>query len=266
MGPVATALLVWAGCTTSTPPTAMPTDTDCAGCADTDTGVAVPTEDCGNGADDDGDGLLDCEDADCADAAGCFEDCDSPGDEEGDGLADCDDDDCWGVGTCPARVTVTGGRMDHRLVREVWPTSYTPSGYTTSYCICDGYIIRSGHTLDLFDVRGTVRARGGTCAWSFADGTAAHSSTSAAFGSTTSESLSDVVRNSTYVAPGCGFTGLDFLPRQLIADGSAAATVSGSPWYAGTLVSTARTSRSSSTLSYTQSRTWFVDGITASAP
>lgn len=59
---------------------------DCAG-----GGVEV---DCGNLVDDDGDGLADCADADCAADPLCFgfgETCDNGLDDDGDGLTDCDD-------------------------------------------------------------------------------------------------------------------------------------------------------------------------------
>ena len=52
---------------------------------------------CEDGADNDGDGDVDCEDDDCP---SCGEDCTTPGDEDGNGLADCDDPVCAGAGTC----------------------------------------------------------------------------------------------------------------------------------------------------------------------
>lgn len=49
---------------------------------------------CRDGIDDDGDALVDCEDADCE--AACVEhDCDDAVDDDADGATDCDDDDCW---------------------------------------------------------------------------------------------------------------------------------------------------------------------------
>ncbi len=54
-------------------------------------------EDCRNGVDDDGDGLVDCDDPDCAGDASCppaTEDCTNGVDDDGDGLVDCDDPDC----------------------------------------------------------------------------------------------------------------------------------------------------------------------------
>ncbi len=50
---------------------------------------------CDNGFDDDNDGLVDCDDPDCAAAPVCQpEVCDNDLDDDGDGLADCDDPDC----------------------------------------------------------------------------------------------------------------------------------------------------------------------------
>jgi hypothetical protein len=60
---------------------------------------------CDDGADDDGDGLVDCDDDDCADDLACQPAarymapmaetaCDDGADDDGDGLVDCDDDDC----------------------------------------------------------------------------------------------------------------------------------------------------------------------------
>ena len=55
-----------------------------------------PPEDCHNGVDDDGDGLVDCHDPDCAGVPGCegVEVCGDCIDNDGDGLADYDDPDC----------------------------------------------------------------------------------------------------------------------------------------------------------------------------
>ena len=60
---------------------------------------------CDNGEDDDGDGLTDCEDTDCAEVANCqpaIEICDNGIDDDGDGNADCDDDDCSDEAACKA--------------------------------------------------------------------------------------------------------------------------------------------------------------------
>ncbi len=49
---------------------------------------------CDNGVDDDADGLIDCEDTDCASACTTGEVCDNGVDDDDDGLADCDDPEC----------------------------------------------------------------------------------------------------------------------------------------------------------------------------
>ena len=59
---------------------------------------------CDNGVDDDGDGLVDCEDPDCSAAANCnpsiTEICNNGIDDDGDGLVDCDDPDCSSASNC----------------------------------------------------------------------------------------------------------------------------------------------------------------------
>ncbi len=69
-------------------------------------------EDCTNGSDDDGDGLVDCEDGECLADAACAEDCANGTDDDGDGLADCDDGACAGDSACsdwePVRVHLGG--------------------------------------------------------------------------------------------------------------------------------------------------------------
>lgn len=68
-----------------------------------DGGATVET-DCSDGTDDDGDGLIDCDDPDCAGAEACIEqDCTDGSDDDGDGLTDCDDPDCLGNPWCPER-------------------------------------------------------------------------------------------------------------------------------------------------------------------
>lgn len=57
-----------------------------------------PESDCGDGVDNDADGLLDCEDEDCVDL--CIEDCGNGLDDDQDGYWDCDDDECVGADRC----------------------------------------------------------------------------------------------------------------------------------------------------------------------
>jgi len=65
----------------------------------TDNTAIEPVEDCTDGADNDGDGLADCEDDDCVDF--CMEDCTDGIDNDGDGAIDCDDDECFADPICP---------------------------------------------------------------------------------------------------------------------------------------------------------------------
>lgn len=72
-------------------------------CADPDCAVAPSclSEDCGNGTDDDGDGLADCDDPDCSGSPGCVpEECTNGVDDDGNGLTDCEDPQCAAAPNC----------------------------------------------------------------------------------------------------------------------------------------------------------------------
>lgn len=58
--------------------------------------LCIPPENCTNGADDDLDTWIDCDDPDCSSLAVCnpIEICNNSTDDDGDGQTDCDDDDC----------------------------------------------------------------------------------------------------------------------------------------------------------------------------
>jgi len=65
--------------------------------------LAPDTEgNCVNGLDDDGDGLADCLDSDCADKPACGEVCDDGVDNDSDGLPDCMDPTCYTEPNCLA--------------------------------------------------------------------------------------------------------------------------------------------------------------------
>lgn len=83
-------------------------------CDDTDPARFPEAEEiCDDGLEQDCDGLVDCEDADCSAGAACAElDCTDGLDNEDDGATDCGDSDCWGVGDCVyASVTTTAGTL-----------------------------------------------------------------------------------------------------------------------------------------------------------
>ncbi|MCA9541666.1 MAG: hypothetical protein KC620_22370, partial [Myxococcales bacterium] len=59
---------------------------------------------------------IDCEDDDCATAAGCFEDCTNGVDDDGDEDIDCDDADCANDAACrPAPVAFTFEELQARF-------------------------------------------------------------------------------------------------------------------------------------------------------
>lgn len=64
--------------------------------------VGSTAEDCTNGTDDDGDGLIDCADPECGADPACHEaDCGNGSDDDGDTLIDCEDPDCVRAPECP---------------------------------------------------------------------------------------------------------------------------------------------------------------------
>ena len=93
--------------------------------------TALTEYDCGNGEDEDGDGLVDCCDDDCAAMAACgFEDiCVDGEDNDCDGLSDCDDDDCMGTAACGAGDTCE----DALLVNDGVGIDATYDGATLEY-------------------------------------------------------------------------------------------------------------------------------------
>lgn len=99
-----------------------------------------PIEDCANGVDDDGDGLVDCDDPDCDDYPACNppveEICDNGIDDDGDGLVDCDDPDCQDFKGCepdevwPKRMYVSELPLDKDDTYRVrWREASGPNQY-----------------------------------------------------------------------------------------------------------------------------------------
>ena len=65
----------------------------------------IPVEDCGNGIDDDEDGLIDCDDPECDGLCPEADNCSDRRDNDGDGFTDCLDSDCP---PCPAEICDNG--------------------------------------------------------------------------------------------------------------------------------------------------------------
>lgn len=116
-------------------------------------GCKPPLEVCGDGRDNDQDGRVDCEDADCP----CEEDCESPGDEDENGWADCDDAACWGLRGCPVTLNLESGsatlQMSSSFHRQI-----------TSSCTHGSY-----HPMELdfqlHSAAGTVAVGSRACDW-----------------------------------------------------------------------------------------------------
>lgn len=82
------------------------------------------SEICLTPGDEDGDGLADCEDADCYSSPVCTEICSGGIDEDSDGLVDCMDDDCWSSCGVVVRSHLHGGALD---------LSWSTTGYYRAY-------------------------------------------------------------------------------------------------------------------------------------
>ncbi len=67
---------------------------------------------CDNGEDDDGDGFVDCWDADCVDSCDYREICDNQTDDDEDGFVDCDDQDCFRHQICIGGIEICDNRAD----------------------------------------------------------------------------------------------------------------------------------------------------------
>lgn len=213
-------------------PDSEPEDTDVVDDTDTDTG---PKEDCTDGEDNDDDGLIDCEDGNCAGTASCGEDCTDGEDDDRDGLTDCGDDDCIGTIYCPL-VEVTGGTLQHTLHIEPLP---------------QGNRERRSHDVVLRDVVGQVQFSNTTCDWGFASGTWQHRKTTDKAGKFVAETLDPLQRTGFTIDNGCALTHSGFLPQRVMMFGlgaqlpvqvSTAATTSPNleweplaPWYVGPL-------------------------------
>ena len=191
-------------------------DTEPTGSSDTDaTDTELPESelDCGDGNDDDGDGLVDCEDGDCAEV--CVEDCASEGDEDDDGLADCADDECWGLADCGgAQVQVTGGTLTLDIEKSFASWYHADRGYgSETTTMLSTYAIRE---VRLVQAEGALTGQVGfqtgsgtvSCGWG-ADLVAFYNHRSSAGSSVTSSGLSWAGFTTTGA---CGGLGSWFLP------------------------------------------------------
>jgi hypothetical protein len=202
-------------------------DQDCDGlvdCLDEACWGDAPCEICDDGLDDDGDGLVDCEDGDCAGNPACEElDCSDGLDSDSDGLVDCDDDDCWHGACHPGGVAarVHGGTMVQRNAgyRELQRWRAGAFAWTSTQ-------LSYQHRASLSSVQGTVQvlppgasswegttART-TCSWSLAS--AAVSFAMVRTHDTWIFEAPVVTRGALTVTPGCRVDGSWFLPSEVL--------------------------------------------------
>lgn len=214
---------------------------------------------CDDGADDDCDGLVDCEDGDCD--TPCVESCTNGTDDDNDGLTDCRDDDCWGLDLgCHAdgvQVEILGGRLTQRMELDAWGNT------------CASVTRHTDHVAYLSDVHGEVRvlepgarwstaAAMATCAWSFRSGFFVRNARYSGFQSRSS--LPPVERNEFSLDPGCALVGTSFLPMHLFPQEGKAylALGDGSTWSAGPLWYSGVPARRNSTFSFSRTDSWDV--------
>jgi Zn-dependent metalloprotease len=102
-------------------------------------GGGTPIEVCNNGVDDDGDGAIDCADADCAADPACTstpaEDCSNGVDDDGDGAVDCADPDCAGDPACVA--TADGDECVDAIIALLGANPVNTVGATNSTELSD---------------------------------------------------------------------------------------------------------------------------------
>lgn len=122
--------------------------------------LEAASEDCTTPGDEDGDGLADCEDADCFTAPSCTESCLGGADEDADGLVDCADDDCWATCGVLVRSHLHGGAAE---------LSWSSGAFANSFAV---HRWRSAAGA-LRSLSGSVSLLTGTdtivCAWSLSD-------------------------------------------------------------------------------------------------
>ena len=216
-------------------------------------------EACGDGQDNDCDGLLDCEDGQCAASAFCGEiDCEDGLDNDEDGVADCDDEDCWT--SCPtARVVsrVTAGNLSGAV--DILRTGLDTSFYSTFVSMETYYreseeaglliarsvegsarVYMSGATFTcLFNVDTAsasflwAQSRNGNRSWTYDSSRGNWSFQGSSFNTTSSSAAGDITRTGLTVSEGCPLPIESLLPTQL----GRGARVPGVDvtWYAGSI-------------------------------
>ncbi len=197
------------------------------------------SEDCNDGRDEDCDGLLDCEDGDCALDQICTgeTDCGDGDDNDEDSYADCQDPDCWSETCHPdgvfARVREGYGALEVMSFGHLWKECLGKN--TPYYGAMD-----IDSTCEMQWVAGTVWAAPSgattwqTCNWSYWDGQLRRHVDiirSPWVGGTWSSA--DYSRRGFRVDTGCDVDSSWFLPSKLEIGTGTAHTASGAVWLRG---------------------------------
>lgn len=219
-----------------TPSTGTPTGTPSTG---TPTGTTPPVEDCTDGVENDGDGLLDCEDPDCAADPACLEgDCTDGVDNDADGFLDCEDGDCWATADCGVTVARTQGAaavsLRHRDLRR--GHFVDPNGPGTATCSSSFSSEYGTLTLDQPYGTLTVYPAGATtwttCQWSASSSMVRADDLSGFLGAP----ALPVQRAGLVIDPGCPVQDPSVFPAEWTVDGTVGGRVvlNGPPLAAGT--------------------------------
>jgi hypothetical protein len=176
---------------------------------------------CADGADDDGDGLTDCEDGDCAEF--CTEDCEQAGDDDGDGLADCEDEDCWGLSICPlVTSSVLGGEMWHKTRERFGTSSYLRSPAPDVWSIGTSTVVLRSVYGSAWVWSSSASSWVG-CTWAFDTGSFRYrhwQSSSSFYSVRTSGNDERMARFGVRLSAGCPLAGSAFLPTRLEISGA----------------------------------------------
>jgi|GEM_PF-4786155 len=181
---------------------------------------ALPSDEiCGDGRDNDHDGLVDCEDAACV--VTCEETCDNGVDDDGDGLTDQFDAMCWTPSTTAAQITSqVGGGGTLTLAAEyegefIWGSPYV---YWESVFTMDVALDSAWGTAQVTTAAASVPV---TCNWGATGiqfGRVRRWERSS-FRQTTSDIISPVTRASSWVDSGCPVSAAMVLPSYLSSSG-----------------------------------------------
>jgi hypothetical protein len=194
---------------------------------------------CVDGVDEDGDGLVDCEDADCLEAAGCVEaDCGDGVDGDADGLLDCEDEDCWGTEGCLESAALPSGTVVSSRVLGGWAMlgrhrRSTSARYDYIYNRARSSWVQAGSIWGTARVRQPDVTDSTACTWWLsAMSWRKESAVFASSGGARELTAEALERGGVVVDSGCPLRSHGFLPRDFTVDASAMLG-SGLPWYRG---------------------------------